>query len=150
MDQTTRQTTSRREPGHADELCNAQLKRASTASAFSAHPIGYQSGFGCEFASEALPGALPVGRNSPQRAPYGLYAEQFSSSRARPLPLPVLKIVALGGIGCARLQCTGPSRRWGTANWSVISRVYPRLRQTSYVGIRFQCQVHRLILSMVS
>jgi homogentisate 1,2-dioxygenase len=40
----------------------------------------YQSGFGNEFASEALPGALPVGRNSPQRPPYGLYAEQLSGS----------------------------------------------------------------------
>jgi homogentisate 1,2-dioxygenase len=41
---------------------------------------GYQSGFGNEFASEALPGALPVGRNSPQRCPYGLYAEQLSGT----------------------------------------------------------------------
>jgi len=41
---------------------------------------GYQSGFGNEFATEALPGALPVGRNSPQRCPYGLYAEQFTGS----------------------------------------------------------------------
>ncbi|MEP6886163.1 MAG: homogentisate 1,2-dioxygenase [Gammaproteobacteria bacterium] len=41
---------------------------------------GYQSGFGNEFATEALPGALPVGRNSPQRCPYDLYAEQFSGS----------------------------------------------------------------------
>ena len=41
---------------------------------------GYQSGFGNEFATEALPGALPVGRNSPQRCPYGLYAEQFSGT----------------------------------------------------------------------
>ncbi|HET7921543.1 MAG TPA: homogentisate 1,2-dioxygenase [Gammaproteobacteria bacterium] len=40
----------------------------------------YQSGFGNEFATEALPGALPVGRNSPQQAPYGLYAEQFSGT----------------------------------------------------------------------
>ncbi len=40
----------------------------------------YQSGFGNEFASEALPGALPVGRNSPQRCPYGLYAEQLTGS----------------------------------------------------------------------
>ncbi|MEA3120503.1 MAG: homogentisate 1,2-dioxygenase [Paraburkholderia sp.] len=44
-----------------------------------AHP-GYQSGFGNEFATEALPGALPAGRNSPQRAPYGLYAEQISGT----------------------------------------------------------------------
>jgi homogentisate 1,2-dioxygenase len=40
----------------------------------------YQSGFGNEFASEALPGALPVGQNSPQRAPYGLYTEQMSGT----------------------------------------------------------------------
>ena len=40
----------------------------------------YQSGFGNEFASEALPGALPRGRNSPQRCPYSLYAEQLSGT----------------------------------------------------------------------
>ena len=40
----------------------------------------YHSGFGNEFASEALPGALPVGQNSPQRVPYGLYAEQLSGA----------------------------------------------------------------------
>ena len=43
-------------------------------------PLSYQSGFGNEFATEALPGALPVGRNSPQRCPYGLYAEQLSGT----------------------------------------------------------------------
>jgi homogentisate 1,2-dioxygenase len=41
---------------------------------------GYQTGFANEFATEALPGALPAGRNSPQRAPYGLYAEQLSGT----------------------------------------------------------------------
>src|SRR5215475_13502883 len=41
---------------------------------------GYMSGFGNGFETEALPGALPVGRNSPQRCPYGLYAEQISGS----------------------------------------------------------------------
>lgn len=40
----------------------------------------YLSGFANEFASEAVPGALPVGRNSPQRAPHGLYAEQLSGT----------------------------------------------------------------------
>ena len=40
----------------------------------------YQSGFGNEFSSEALPGALPVGQNSPQKAPYGLYPELLSGS----------------------------------------------------------------------
>ena len=40
----------------------------------------YQTGFGNGFETEALPGALPIGRNSPQRCPYGLYAEQLSGS----------------------------------------------------------------------
>jgi homogentisate 1,2-dioxygenase len=46
----------------------------------STKPIRYQTGFGNEFATEAIAGALPVGRNSPQRAPLGLYAEQFSGT----------------------------------------------------------------------
>ena len=40
----------------------------------------YQSGFGNEFATEAIDGALPHGQNSPQKAPLGLYAEQFSGT----------------------------------------------------------------------
>ena len=40
----------------------------------------YSSGFGNEFETEAVAGALPTGRNSPQRAPLGLYAEQLSGS----------------------------------------------------------------------
>jgi homogentisate 1,2-dioxygenase len=43
-------------------------------------PAAYQSGFGNTFSSEALPGALPAGQNSPQRCPYGLYAEQLSGT----------------------------------------------------------------------
>ncbi len=42
--------------------------------------LAYQTGFGNEFVSEALPGAVPAGQNSPQRAPYGLYAEQISGT----------------------------------------------------------------------
>ncbi|MBS3962039.1 MAG: homogentisate 1,2-dioxygenase [Sandarakinorhabdus sp.] len=38
------------------------------------------TGFGSEFQSEAVPGALPVGRNSPQRPAFGLYAEQLSGT----------------------------------------------------------------------
>jgi homogentisate 1,2-dioxygenase len=41
---------------------------------------GYMSGFGNNFETEALAGALPVARNSPQKCPYGLYAEQLSGS----------------------------------------------------------------------
>ena len=42
--------------------------------------LDYLSGFGNEFETEALPGALPVGRNSPQHVPYGLYAELLSGT----------------------------------------------------------------------
>ena len=41
---------------------------------------GYMSGFRNSFETEALAGALPIGRNSPQRPNYGLYAEQLSGS----------------------------------------------------------------------
>lgn len=44
--------------------------------------IEYMSGFGSEFSSEdpRCPGSLPKGQNSPQKCPYGLYAEQLSGS----------------------------------------------------------------------
>ncbi|WP_454674922.1 homogentisate 1,2-dioxygenase [Achromobacter pestifer] len=42
--------------------------------------LQYQSGFGNRFESEAVAGALPVGRNSPQQAPHGLYAELLSGT----------------------------------------------------------------------
>ena len=42
--------------------------------------LKYQTGFGNEFATEAREGALPVGQNSPQKAPLGLYAEQLSGT----------------------------------------------------------------------
>ncbi|MCX4536077.1 homogentisate 1,2-dioxygenase [Streptomyces sp. NBC_00841] len=45
-----------------------------------AEALAHSAGFGNEHSSEAVPGALPQGRNSPQRAPLGLYAEQLSGS----------------------------------------------------------------------
>lgn len=42
--------------------------------------LRYQSGFGNQFESEAVAGALPQGRNSPQRVAHGLYAELLSGS----------------------------------------------------------------------
>ncbi|MGH8168237.1 MAG: homogentisate 1,2-dioxygenase, partial [Woeseiaceae bacterium] len=42
--------------------------------------LQYMSGFANEFASEALAGTLPVGRNSPQNVAYGLYAEKLSGT----------------------------------------------------------------------
>ncbi|MBV6803769.1 homogentisate 1,2-dioxygenase [Xanthomonas campestris pv. lawsoniae] len=40
----------------------------------------YMTGFGNEFATEAVAGSLPVGQNSPQRVAHGLYAEQLSGT----------------------------------------------------------------------
>src|SRR5215831_6521260 len=54
--------------------------RPQQASGTDTGEYAYQRGFGNEFASEAVAGALPAGRNSPQRAPLGLYAEQFSGT----------------------------------------------------------------------
>jgi homogentisate 1,2-dioxygenase len=42
--------------------------------------LAYMPGFGNDFETEALPGALPQGQNSPQQCAYGLYAEQLSGS----------------------------------------------------------------------
>src|SRR3712207_9527187 len=50
------------------------MNRATSATA------RYQSGFGSHFATEAVEGALPEGRNSPQRPAFGLYAEQLSGT----------------------------------------------------------------------
>src|ERR1044072_3078592 len=45
-----------------------------------ANALQYMSGFGGHFASEAVEGALPKGRNSPQRPAFGLYTEQLSGT----------------------------------------------------------------------
>jgi homogentisate 1,2-dioxygenase len=50
------------------------------ASPVSPVPAPLLSGFGNQHATEALPGALPVGRNSPQRAPHGLFTELVSGT----------------------------------------------------------------------
>ena len=42
--------------------------------------LNYMSGFGNTFVTEAVPGAVPVGRNSPQKVAHGLYAEQLSGT----------------------------------------------------------------------
>ena len=42
--------------------------------------FNYMPGFGNDFETEALAGALPQGMNSPQKCAYGLYAEQLSGT----------------------------------------------------------------------
>src|SRR5665213_914187 len=56
------------------------LTAAKASGRAAATAPNYMSGFGNTFETEALPGALPVGRNSPQKVNYGLYAEQLSGS----------------------------------------------------------------------
>ena len=46
----------------------------------SAKALSYQSGFGNEFATEALAGSLPIAQNSPQKVAHGLYAEQLTGT----------------------------------------------------------------------
>ena len=58
-------------------LDNSSLTKARPDTAA---PMAYMSGFGNEFATEALSGVLPQGQNSPQKVPYGLYAEQISGT----------------------------------------------------------------------
>ena len=60
-----------------NEQAPSSLRHPATGSGITP---GYLSGFGNGFETEALPGALPVGRNSPQNCAYGLYAEQLSGS----------------------------------------------------------------------
>ncbi|WP_372731408.1 homogentisate 1,2-dioxygenase [Novosphingobium sp.] len=55
------------------------IERAVAANA-PAFVTEYMCGFGNEFSTEAVRGALPLGCNSPQRPPHGLYAEQFSTT----------------------------------------------------------------------
>ena len=58
----------------------SQLERGRATAKAPSSALQYLSGFANEYATEALPGALPVGQNSPQRCPYGLYAEQISGT----------------------------------------------------------------------
>ena len=52
----------------------------SPSAAFGPAQAGHMSGFGGQFETEAVPGALPRGRNSPQRPAFGLFAEQLSGT----------------------------------------------------------------------
>src|SRR5476649_1692242 len=65
-------------------MANAKATSATTATAktkgSATAKLRYQSGFGNEFASEAVQGVLPRGQNSPQKVAHGLYAEQLSGT----------------------------------------------------------------------
>ncbi len=58
----------------------ADLKERPRAGLESKTALAYQTGFANHFATEAKAGALPIGRNSPQKPAFGLYAEQISGT----------------------------------------------------------------------
>src|ERR1700752_1746233 len=59
-----------------DMTLNAKVKRAAQAR----DKLRYQDGFGNSFSSAAQKGALPLGRNSPQRGPKGRYTDVLSGT----------------------------------------------------------------------
>lgn len=59
---------------------NTQSRDFVIAKSRAKYNEGYMPGFGNDFETEAEEGALPIGQNSPQRCPYGLYAEQLSGT----------------------------------------------------------------------
>ncbi|QGM97836.1 homogentisate 1,2-dioxygenase [Methylocystis parvus] len=91
--------------------------------------MSYMSGFGNEFASEALPGALPEGRNSPQRCPYGLYAEQLSGS-AFTAPAPANRRSWLYRIRPSVLH----ARRFARTNLPLWATAPARGREAATIG----------------
>ncbi len=110
----------------------------------------YMSGFGNEFETEALPGALPAGQNSPQSCAYGLYAEQLSGTsftaprgvnqrswlyRIRPSVLHARNFSAAD----ASLWKTAPGSReettsFGQFRWSPVA--IPSEKLTFVAGVR--------------
>src|SRR5450759_4119806 len=68
----------------ANARASASMASARAANAGKKMPgktqFRYPSGFGNEFASEAVEGVLPRGQNSPQNVAHGLYAEQLSGT----------------------------------------------------------------------
>ena len=104
---------------------NLDARPETAAEARSEAVLAYQSGFGNQFSTEAVAGALPIGRNSPQRPPLGLYAELISGTaftaarreNRRTWPYRIRPSVVHSPIAasttarCARRRSTTPRRR---------------------------------------
>ena len=97
---------------------------------------GYQSGFGNEFATEAVAGALPVGQNSPQKVAHGLYAEQLTGT-AFTAPRGGNRRSWLYRIRPAVTH--GEFTRSRSRSCNVIS-AHNRPRRTSCAGVRCRCR----------
>jgi homogentisate 1,2-dioxygenase len=73
----------------------------------------YLPGFANHHATEAVPGALPVGRNSPQKTAFGLYAEQLSGT-AFTAPRAETRRSALRSLHRRKAPTLGSLRRGAT------------------------------------
>lgn len=91
----------------------------------------YQTGFANHFATEAVEGALPVGRNSPQRPALGLYAEQLSGAA---FTARATIICAAGSIVCGPRPSMGPISPSRRAACAPAPSPRPRPIPTACVG----------------
>ena len=66
--------------GNQEQTTSPGAATAAVLHKDDASGISYQSGFGNTFESETVEGALPMGRNSPKKVPFDLYAEQLSGT----------------------------------------------------------------------
>ena len=106
--------------------------------------IGYMTGFGNEFATEALSGALPIRGNSPQLAPLGMYAEQLSGT-AFTVSREFNRRTWFYRI---RLRSfTNPSTKETMAWYVGHPSTACRFRPTNSAGRRCPCRTRRSILS---
>jgi homogentisate 1,2-dioxygenase len=109
----------------AGHIAHAVMTTSSTDS-----QLAYQSGFGNQFSSEARAGALPIGRNSPQVAPHGLYAELLSGSaftapRRHNLRTWLYRVRPAAAQG--RFEAL-PAGRWRSAPFNEVATPANRLR----------------------
>ena len=102
---------------------------------------GYQSGFGNEFATEAVAGSLPIGQNSPQQVAHGLYAEQLSGSAFTARKTAAAGFTAFVPVPCISLLCKS---RQVCCKAAPLMRTLPR--QINCAGIRFHFPLRRRIL----
>ncbi len=65
---------------HNRTMASATATTAFAVGSRDGDPYIYQTGFGNRFASEAVPGTLPVGQNAPQKCAFDLYSEQLNGS----------------------------------------------------------------------
>ena len=103
-------------------------------------PLSYQSGFGNEFATEAVAGALPAGQNSPQQAPLGLYAEQLSGS-AFTAPRATNRrtwTYRIRPVGDAQAVRGAPHRLWCAARFTEVPTSPNQLRWSPFASRRSQ------------